>query len=61
MIGLVSCYHEIEEPWQQFRHPYVRQLAFCVGSPDIISNIPDDLTLKIPFFTTFPYILAGSL
>lgn len=54
MVGQVSCYHEIEEPWQQFRHPYVRQLAFCVGSPDIISNIPDDLTLKYHFLLHSP-------
>ena len=48
MIGQVSCYHEIE-PWLQFKHPYVRQLAFCVASPNIISNIPNDLILKHHF------------
>lgn len=48
MIGQVSCYHEIE-PWLQFKHPYVRQLAFCMASPNIISNIPNDLILKHHF------------
>lgn len=34
------------EPWLQFRHPIVRQLAFCIASPNILTKIPDDLKIE---------------
>ncbi|MBU3848144.1 MAG: DUF1853 family protein [Candidatus Acinetobacter avistercoris] len=33
------------EPWLQFKHPIVRQLAFCIASPNIIRAIPEELKL----------------
>lgn len=37
------------EPWQQYQHPLVRQLAFAVGSPNILCKIPNELDLKYYF------------
>lgn len=37
------------EPWQQYQHPLVRQLAFAVGSPNILSQVPDKLELEHAF------------
>ena len=37
------------EPWQQYQHPLVRQLAFAVGSPNILSQVPDELELEHAF------------
>lgn len=37
------------EPWQQYKNPCVRQLAFCISSPDIISCIPSTLRIKHSF------------
>ena len=37
------------EPWLQFRHPIVRQLAFCIASPNIIQHLPDELEIKNRF------------
>ena len=34
------------EPWLQFRHPIVRQLAFCIASPNILTQIPDNLKIE---------------
>lgn len=33
------------EPWLNFHNPIVRQLAFAIASPNIIKQIPDELTL----------------
>ena len=33
------------ETWQCYQHPLVRQLAFAVGSPNILSGLPDELTI----------------
>lgn len=33
------------EPWLQFQHPIVRQLAFTIASPNIIRSIPTELNL----------------
>lgn len=33
------------EPWLQYQHPLVRQLAFCIASPNILQQLPDELTV----------------
>ena len=37
------------EPWKQFQHSAVRQLAFSIASPNILSNIPPELSLQHVF------------
>lgn len=37
------------EPWLQFKHLLVRQLAFAIASPNIIRNIPADLSVVHDF------------
>ena len=37
------------EPWLQFHHPIVRQLAFAIASPNILTHIPHDLTIQHSF------------
>lgn len=34
------------EPWLNFKNPIVRQLAFAIASPNILSVIPDELIIK---------------
>ncbi len=37
------------EPWLQFKHPIVRQLAFSIASPNILKSLPCDLKLEHGF------------
>lgn len=37
------------EPWLLFKTPIVRQLAFTIASPNIISQVPAELTCQYPF------------
>ena len=37
------------EPWKQFQHSAVRQLAFSIASPNILSNIPSEISLQHAF------------
>ena len=37
------------EPWLSYKHPIVRQLAFCIASPSIIQTIPQQLEIKNHF------------
>ena len=37
------------EPWKQFQHPVVRQLAFSIASPNILSSIPAELSIQHAF------------
>lgn len=37
------------ENWLDFKHPLVRQLAFCVASPNLICHLPDELDLTHRF------------
>lgn len=37
------------EPWLAFKTPIVRQLAFVIASPNIIAQIPDDLSIQHAF------------
>lgn len=39
----------LAEPWLQFKTPVVRQLAFAIASPNIIGQIPPELTLQHQF------------
>ena len=40
---------ELDEPWLQFKNLLVRQLAFCVASPNILAALPAELVLKHSF------------
>lgn len=40
---------DLDEPWLQFKNLLVRQLAFCVASPNILAAIPPELVLKHSF------------
>ncbi|MCX5469500.1 DUF1853 family protein [Acinetobacter nematophilus] len=37
------------EPWLKYHHPIVRQLAFCIASPNIIQTLPDELQIHHHF------------
>ncbi|MBM7139944.1 MULTISPECIES: DUF1853 family protein [Acinetobacter] len=37
------------EPWLQFQHPIVRQLAFCIASPNLLCQLPKNLSIQHPF------------
>lgn len=37
------------EPWLKFKTPIVRQLAFCIASPNIIASLPPELHLTFLF------------
>ncbi|MPW43757.1 DUF1853 family protein [Acinetobacter guerrae] len=46
---------EYFEPWLQFKQPSVRQLAFCLASPNIIKSIPEQLNIKHEFDLHTPH------
>ncbi|RZF52096.1 DUF1853 family protein [Acinetobacter halotolerans] len=48
MFKIMSC-PSFFEPWLQFKHPIVRQLAFAIASPNILAQIPSELNLKNEF------------
>ena len=37
------------EPWLSYKHPIVRQLAFCIASPNILQRIPQSLDIQNHF------------
>ncbi|EEH69974.1 MULTISPECIES: DUF1853 family protein [Acinetobacter] len=37
------------EPWLKFKNPIVRQLAFAIASPNILSEVPSELIIKNKF------------
>lgn len=37
------------QPWYDFQHPMVRQLAFVIASPNILCQLPTDLNIKHAF------------
>ena len=41
--------HDFFEPWLEYRHAAVRQLAFAVASPNLLTQHPDALILKHAF------------
>ena len=44
-----SLNQNLVEAWQHFQHPLVRQLAFAVGSPNLLSQLPDELEVVHAF------------
>ncbi|WP_312087715.1 DUF1853 family protein [Acinetobacter variabilis] len=44
-----SLNHNLVEAWQYYQHPLVRQLAFAVGSPNLLSQIPAELEVVHAF------------
>lgn len=49
MIPARNDRYDYFEPWLQFRHLAVRQLAFSLASPNILQYLPPELTLKYHF------------
>ncbi|MBJ9986262.1 DUF1853 family protein [Acinetobacter sp. S40] len=47
--------NEYFEPWLKFKQPSVRQLAFCLASPNIIKSIPDELSINYNFDLHMPH------
>lgn len=41
--------HDFFEPWLEYQHPIVRQLAFALASPNILAHVPDALPLSHHF------------
>lgn len=37
------------EPWLSYTHPIVRQLAFCIASPNIIQSLPKEFDIQNQF------------
>lgn len=48
-MSLTSTPKRYDEPWLNFKHAIVRQLAFSVASPNLIRTLPIELTIKHPF------------
>src|SRR5690606_2707001 len=44
-MSFSSLNQNLVEAWHRYQHPLVRQLAFAVGSPNILSGIPEELEL----------------
>ena len=44
------------EPWHQYRHSLVRQLAFVLASPNIIRSLPPELDLPYAFELHAPHV-----
>jgi hypothetical protein len=40
---------EFDERWLALSHPFVRQLAFCIGSPNILQSLPAELPITHAF------------
>lgn len=40
---------QLFEPWLQYQHPAVRQLAFAVASPNILCDLPSELNIQHAF------------
>lgn len=52
-MQLNSCFFE---PWLEYRHPAVRQLAFAIASPNIVAALPAELELKHHFSLQHPLL-----
>lgn len=44
-----SATNSFMEPWLKYKTPSVRQLAFALASPSILSSIPSDLSIQHSF------------
>ena len=40
---------EYFEPWLEYKHSIVRQLAYCIASPNILQHLPSELLIKNQF------------
>ncbi|WP_289353149.1 DUF1853 family protein [Acinetobacter baumannii] len=48
-MNIASIKTSYFEPWLQFSHPMVRQLAFTIASPNLLSQLPCRLTIRHNF------------
>jgi len=48
-MNIASIKTSYFEPWLQFQHPIVRQLAFCIASPNLLCQLPKNLCIQHPF------------
>ncbi|WP_457970392.1 DUF1853 family protein [Acinetobacter calcoaceticus] len=48
-MNIASVKTSYFEPWLQFQHPIVRQLAFCIASPNLLSQLPKSLYIQHHF------------
>ncbi len=48
-MSTAARFNDYFEPWLDYRHPLVRQLAFALASPNLIQCTPDALALKHHF------------
>ena len=48
-MSKITASADFFEPWLQFQQPIVRQLAFSIASPNILTQTPHELVLKYSF------------
>ncbi|MFI8144788.1 DUF1853 family protein [Acinetobacter sp. ABJ_C5_2] len=48
-MNIASVKTSYFEPWLQFNHPMVRQLAFTIASPNLLCHLPQSLTIQHNF------------
>ncbi|OTG77280.1 hypothetical protein B9T33_15240 [Acinetobacter sp. ANC 5054] len=48
-MSLSALSTSLFEPWLQYQNPLVRQLAFCIASPNILQHIPNELEVVHAF------------
>jgi len=48
-MNIASVKTSYFEPWLQFQHPIVRQLAFCIASPNLLCQLPKSLLIQHHF------------
>ena len=48
-MNIASIQSSYFEPWLQFQHPIVRQLAFCLASPNLLCKLPHSLSIQHEF------------
>lgn len=48
-MNIASVKTSYFEPWLQFNHPMVRQLAFTIASPNLLCQLPQSLSIRHSF------------
>ncbi|MDS7965993.1 DUF1853 family protein [Acinetobacter sp. V117_2] len=48
-MNIASVKTSYFEPWLQFNHPMVRQLAFTIASPNLLCHLPQSLSIQHNF------------
>ncbi|WP_336941494.1 DUF1853 family protein [Acinetobacter pittii] len=48
-MNIASVKTSYFEPWLQFQHPIVRQLAFCIASPNLLCKLPKSFSIQHNF------------